>query len=121
MAAAFGEWIGTPGGDGKWTPQIDPAMVDDDRFPALLAGAKDGVSFANAVVVVTGASARQSIGIKSLQILPKVARVVITGSRDLEKITATAEQLVAETDLGPCCLPALTRVIWQNSTNCWRI
>lgn len=106
MSAAFGEWLGTPGGEGLWQPQIDPAMVDDPRFPALLAGAQDGVSFADAVVVITGASAPASIGYQIAANFAKGgARVVITGSRDLEQITATAQQLIEEVGSG-AVLPA---------------
>ena len=110
MTAAFGEWIGTAGGDGSWTPQIDPAMVDDERFPALLEAAQGGVSFADAVVVVTGASAPQSIGYQIAANFAKGgARVVITGSRDLEKITETAKQLVEEAGSGAVLPPRVNQ------------
>jgi 3-oxoacyl-ACP reductase-like protein len=105
MGAQFGTWIGS-GSAGTWTPQIDPALVDDPRFPALLAAAKGGVSFSGAVALVTGASDANSIGYAIARNLAQGgAKVVITGSRDLEKITATAAQLVAEAGAG-AVLPA---------------
>ena len=61
MSASFGTWIGS-GAAGVWQPRIDPSLVDDPRFPALLAAAGAGVSFAGAVVLVTGASDPNSIG-----------------------------------------------------------
>lgn len=100
MSAAFGPWIGN-GNPGTWTPQIDPALVDDPRFPALLAAAKAGVSFAGAVAIVTGASDPHSIGYAiARNLMQGGASVVITGSRDLAKITATAEQLAREAGAG---------------------
>jgi 3-oxoacyl-ACP reductase-like protein len=105
MSAAFGTWIGT-GAAGTWTPRIDPALVDDPRFPALLAAAKGGVSFAGAVAVVTGASDPNSIGYAiARNLMQGGAQVVITGSRDLPRITATAERLAAEAKAGKV-LPA---------------
>ncbi len=105
MSAQFGTWIGN-GNAGLWTPQIDPTLVDDPRFPALLAAAKDGVSFAGAVAIVTGASDRNSIGYAIARSLAKGgAKVVITGSRDLPKITETATHLAAEAGAGQV-LPA---------------
>ena len=105
MSAQFGTWIGS-GTAGTWTPQIDPTLVDDPRFPTLLAAAKGGVSFANAVALVTGASDANSIGYAIARNLAQGgAKVVITGSRDLAKITATAEQLVKEAGAGSV-LPA---------------
>lgn len=105
MSAQFGTWIGS-GTAGTWTPQIDPTLVDDPRFPALLAAAKGGVSFAGAVALVTGASDANSIGYAIARNLAQGgAKVVITGSRDLAKITATAEQLVKEAGAG-AVLPA---------------
>lgn len=105
MSASFGTWIGS-GAAGTWQPQINPALVDDPRFPALLAAAKPGVSFAGAVVLVTGASDPNSIGYAIARNFAQGgAKVVITGSRDLPKITAAAEQLVAEAGAGSV-LPA---------------
>jgi fatty acid synthase subunit alpha len=105
MSAQFGTWIGT-GAAGTWTPQIDPALVDDPRFPALLAAAKPGVSFAGAVALVTGASDPGSIGYAIARNLASGgAKVVITGSRDLARIAATAEQLAKEAGAG-AVLPA---------------
>jgi len=105
MTASFGTWIGT-GAAGTWTPRIDNALVDDPRFPALKAAAATGVSFANAVVVVTGASDPNSIGYAiARNFVQGGAKVVITGSRDLPKITATAEKLAAECGTGQV-LPA---------------
>jgi 3-oxoacyl-ACP reductase-like protein len=100
MSAQFGTWIGS-GAAGTWTPRIDPALVDDPRFPALLAAAKGGVSFAGAVAIVTGASDPHSIGYAiARNLMQGGGSVVITGSRDLPKITATAEQLAAEAGAG---------------------
>ncbi len=100
MSAAFGTWIGD-GKPGTWTPRLDPALVDDPRFPALLAAAKAGVSFAGAVAIVTGASDPHSIGYAiARNLMQGGASVVITGSRDLAKITATAEQLAKEAGAG---------------------
>lgn len=100
MSAAFGTWIGD-GKPGTWIPQIDPSLVDDPRFPALLAAAKPGVSFAGAVAVVTGASDPHSIGFAiARNIMKGGGSVVITGSRDLAKITAAAEQLAREAGTG---------------------
>ncbi len=105
MSAQFGTWIGS-GAAGTWTPQIDPSLVDDPRFPALLATVKSGVSFAGAVALVTGASDANSIGYAIARNLAQGgAKVVITGSRDLAKITATAEQLAKEAGAG-AVLPA---------------
>ncbi len=105
MSAQFGTWIGT-NAPGIYKPQIDPALVDDPRFPALLASAKDGVSFAGQVVLVTGASDANSIGYAiARNFASGGAKVIITGSRDLEKITATATQLATEAGAGSV-LPA---------------
>lgn len=105
MSAAFGSWIGS-GASGTWTPQVDPALVDDPRFGALLAPAKAGVSFADTVVLVTGASDPNSIGYAIAKNFAQGgAKVVITGSRDLEKITATAQRLADEAKAGSI-LPA---------------
>jgi 3-oxoacyl-ACP reductase-like protein len=100
MSAAFGTWIGA-NAPGTWTPRIDPALVDDPRFPALLDAAKAGVSFAGAVAIVTGASDPHSIGYAiARNIMQGGGSAVITGSRDLAKITATAEQLAREAGAG---------------------
>jgi 3-oxoacyl-ACP reductase-like protein len=105
MSAQFGTWIGNNAA-GLYKPQINPALVDDARFPALLAACKDGVSFANHVVLVTGASDVNSIGYAiARNFASGGAKVVITGSRDLGKITATAEQLAKEAGAG-AVLPA---------------
>ena len=105
MSASFGTWIGS-GAAGSWQPQISSALVDDPRFPALLSAAAGGVSFAGAVVLVTGASDPNSIGYAIARNFAQGgAKVVITGSRDLPKISATAEQLVAEAGAGSV-LPA---------------
>ncbi len=105
MSAQFGTWIGS-GAAGTWKPQIDPRLVDDPRFPALLASAAGGVSFAGAVALVTGASDVNSIGYAIARNLAAGgAKVVITGSRDLPRITATAEQLAREAGAG-AVLPA---------------
>jgi 3-oxoacyl-ACP reductase-like protein len=103
--AQFGGWIGG-GGAGTWVPRIDATLVDDPRFPALLAANAGGVSFAGAVALVTGASDPNSIGYAiARNIAAGGGRVVITGSRDLEKISATAAQLAAEAGAG-AVLPA---------------
>lgn len=100
MSAAFGTWIGT-GAPGTWTPTVDPALVDDPRFPALRQAALSGVSFAGAVAIVTGASDPHSIGYAiARNLLKGGASVVITGSRDLAKITAAAEALAKEAGTG---------------------
>ena len=105
MSASFGTWIGS-GAAGSWQSQISSALVDDPRFPALVAAAAGGVSFAGAVVLVTGASDPNSIGYAIARNFAQGgAKVVITGSRDLPKITATAEKLVAEAGAG-AVLPA---------------
>lgn len=105
MGAAFGTWIET-GKQGTWTPRIDPAMVGDERFPSLLAAAKDGVAFADAAVLVTGASNPGSIGyVIARNFAAGGAKVVITGSRDLDSITTTAQQLIEEAGAGSV-LPA---------------
>ena len=105
MVAHIGTWIGT-GKPGIWRPQLDCALVDDPRFAALAAAAGAGVSFAQAVALVTGASDPSSIGYAIARNLASGgAKVVITGSRDLERITATAQQLVAEAGAGTV-LPA---------------
>ncbi len=105
MDAQFGSWI-TAGPSGTWTPQVDAALVDDVRFPALLAPASAGLSFADAVVLVTGASDPTSIGYAiARNFAAGGAKVVITGSRDLARITATAAQLAAEAKAG-AVLPA---------------
>jgi 3-oxoacyl-ACP reductase-like protein len=105
MDAQFGSWI-TAAATATWTPQIDPALVDDARFPALLGAARAGLSFANAVVLVTGASDPHSIGYAiARNFASGGAKVVITGSRDLARITATASQLAGEAKAG-AVLPA---------------
>jgi len=105
MSAQFGTWIGD-GKPGTWTPRIDPALVDDPRFPAVLAAAQAGVSFAGAVAIVTGASDPGSIGYAIARNLAAGgAKVVITGSRDLARITDTATRLISEAGAG-ACLPA---------------
>jgi len=105
MTAQFGTWIGN-GATGTWTPRINPALVDDPRFPALLAANAAGVSFAGAVAIVTGASDPTSIGyVIARNLMQGGAKVVITGSRDLAKITATAERLASEAGAGQV-LPA---------------
>jgi 3-oxoacyl-ACP reductase-like protein len=105
MSAQFGTWIGS-GAAGTWKPQIDAKLVDDPRFPALLAAAAAGVSFSGAVALVTGASDPNSIGFAIARNLAAGgAKVVITGSRDLAKITAAAEQLAREAGAG-AVLPA---------------
>lgn len=105
MPAAFGTWIGTAA-PGTWTPRIDPSLVDDPRFPALHAAAAGGISFAGCTAIVTGASDPGSIGYAVARNLCQGgARVAITGSRDLEKITATAQRLAAEAGAG-AVLPA---------------
>ena len=105
MTAMFGTWIGSKAA-GVWHPQINPNLVDDPRFPALLASAKDGVSFNGAVVLVTGASDPNSIGYAIARNFAQGgAQVIITGSRDLPKITATAERLITEAGAGSV-LPA---------------
>jgi len=102
--AQFGSWIGS-GNPGQWVPKIDASLVDDPRFPALLA-ANAAVSFAGAVALVTGASDPNSIGYAIARNLASGgAKVVITGSRNLEKITATATELAAEAGAGSV-LPA---------------
>ena len=40
MSAQFGTWIGTPQAGATWAPRLDPALVDDPRFPALVAAAE---------------------------------------------------------------------------------
>ena len=105
MSAQFGEWIGEAQA-GQWTPQIDPSMVEDPRFPALLDGANDGIDFSDAVVLVTGASNPGSIGYAiAKNFAVGGAQVVITGSRNLDHITATAQQLRDEAGNGSI-LPA---------------
>lgn len=105
MSAAFGTWIGS-GAPGTWTPAIDPTLVDDARFPTLLAAAAQGVAFTDAVVIVTGASDPSSIGYAIARNFARGgAKVVITGSRDLARITAAAEQLAREAGAGSV-LPA---------------
>ncbi len=105
MGAQFGTWTGDPK-PGTWTPRIDPALVDDPRFPALLASAKAGTSFAKAVVLVTGASDPSSIGYAiARNFCQGGARVVITGSRDLGRIQETAAKLAGEAGAG-AVLPA---------------
>ena len=91
MSAQFGEWIGEAQA-GTWKPQIDPAMVEDPRFPALLDAAKDGIDFSDAMILVTGASNSGSIGYAiAKNFAMGGAKVVITGSRNLDNITATAQ------------------------------
>ena len=76
-------------------------MPVDQRFPALLAAAQDGVSFEDAVVLVTGASSPNSIGYQiGKNFAQGGARVVITGSRNLESIQETAEQLAKDAGAG---------------------
>ncbi len=105
MSAQFGTWIDTKA-TGLYSPQINPALVDDPRFPSLLESAKGGVSFADHVVLVTGASDPNSIGYAiARNFASGGAKVIITGSRNLEKITATAEQLAKEAGAGSV-LPA---------------
>ncbi len=105
MSAQFGSWIGS-GAAGTWKPRIDARLVDDPRFPALLATAAAGVSFAGACALVTGASDANSIGYAIARNLAQGgAKVIITGSRDLARIAATAEQLVREAGAGSV-LPA---------------
>ena len=102
MAAVFGEWIAPQDNKAStlYHPQIDPAMVDDERFPALLAAAS-GIDFSEAVALVTGASNAGSIGYQiALNFARGGAKVVITGSRNIDQITATAEQLIAEAGAG---------------------
>lgn len=108
MSAAFGDWITSTNDSGKhtWKPQIDPALVDDQRFPALLSAAQDGINFSNAVVLVTGASNPESIGYKiAVNFARGGARVVITGSRNLDNISETAQQVINEAGAGSV-LPA---------------
>ena len=101
----IGNWIGS-GESGQWTPTIDPQMVSDSRFPALLEAAQGGVSFADATVLVTGASGKDSIGYAVARNFVKGgAQVVITGSRNLEAITETAQALADECGSGKV-LPA---------------
>jgi len=105
MAAEFGTWIGS-GDSGTWRPQIDSTLVDDARFGDLLAAAGDGLDFGEAVVLVTGASNAGSIGFQvAKNFAAGGARVVITGSRDLDAITATAQRLADEAGAGEI-LPA---------------
>lgn len=100
MTAQFGAWTSEPK-PGRWKPKINPALVDDKRFPALLAAAKDGVSFEKAVALVTGASDPNSIGYAiARNIAAGGGRVIITGSRDLAKIQETANKLAAEAGAG---------------------
>lgn len=106
MSAQFGTWTSDTPGTGTWKPQIDPALVDDDRFPALLNANQDGCDFSDAVVLVTGASDPNSIGYQiAKNFATGGARVVITGSRNLDKIQATAEKLADEAGAGSI-LPA---------------
>jgi 3-oxoacyl-ACP reductase-like protein len=104
MSFALGSWHGTPGeASATWTPRIDPAMVQDARFPALREAAMGGVSFAGATVLVTGASDPGSIGFAVARNFAEGgARVVITGTRDLARIDATAAAVVAEAGRGAC-------------------
>jgi 3-oxoacyl-ACP reductase-like protein len=105
MAAHLGSWVGS-GAAGMWKPAILDGLVDDPRFPALRAAAAGGVSFANQVALVTGASDPNSIGYAIARNLAQGgARVIITGSRDLARITAAATSLVAEAGAG-AALPA---------------
>lgn len=100
MGAAFGDWVGN-GNTGTWTPQVDPALVDDPRFGELLSPAQAGVSFEGAAVIVTGASNPGSIGYAIAKNFAQGgASVIITGSRDLEQISATAAQLAEEAGAG---------------------
>ncbi len=105
MAARLGTWIGS-GTAGAWRPRIDAALVDDPRFGALNAAAQGGVSFHGQVALVTGASDPASIGYAIARNLAQGgAKVVITGSRDLDKISATAARLAEEAGAGSV-LPA---------------
>jgi len=100
MAAEFGSWQGEAGG-GTWKPQIDPALVDDPRFGRLLDDAGDGCDFSAATVLVTGASDPGSIGYAvARNFLAGGAQVVMTGSRDLEKIAETASACLDEAGSG---------------------
>ena len=100
MSALFGTWIGE-GRPGTWTPAIDPALVDDPRFPALREKSLGGVSFSGAVAIVTGASDVNSIGYAIARNLAQGgASVVIPGSRDLARISETAAKLAAEAGAG---------------------
>ncbi len=105
MVAQFGTWTSDPK-PGTWIPRIDPTLVDDPRFPALLAANRGGASFAKATVLVTGASDPGSIGYAiARNFCQGGARVVITGSRDLGRIQETAAKLAAEAGAG-AVLPA---------------
>jgi len=105
MGAEFGQWIGQQG-SGSWTPQIDPGMVDDRRFPALREAATDGVDFGEAVVLVTGASNPDSIGFAiARNFASGGARVVITGSRSLADIAEAGQRLLDAAGAG-AVLPA---------------
>ncbi|TVR14615.1 MAG: SDR family oxidoreductase [Planctomycetota bacterium] len=96
----IGSWC-TSDTAGTWTPQIDPAMVADARFPPLLRAAADGVDFSDATVLVTGASGVDSIGYAvAKNFAAGGAKVVITGSRNVENIQTTAQHLVDETGSG---------------------
>lgn len=100
MSVAFGSWIGD-GRPGTWIPRIDPALVDDPRFPALLEAARGGLSFAGAVALITGASDPNSIGYAiARNFLAGGASVIITGSRELARIAEAAERLRAEAGAG---------------------
>lgn len=101
----IGNWIGN-GKNGLWTPTIDPQMVSDPRFPALLSAASQGISFDESTVLVTGASGKDSIGYAvARNFVQGGAKVVITGSRNLEAITETAQALADECQTGQV-LPA---------------
>ena len=96
----IGNWIGN-GATALWTPTIDPAMVGDARFPALLKAAAGGVSFAEATVLVTGASGPDSIGYAvARNFMRGGAKVVITGSRTVSAIEETAQRLADEVGSG---------------------
>lgn len=100
MTAIASDWIGS-GSPGSWRPQIDPTMVGDERFAALYQAAAAGVDFASATVLVTGASRPDSIGYAiAKNFVSGGGRAVITGSRDLPQIEATAAQLAEEAGAG---------------------
>lgn len=101
MPARFGSWLDSGKTTGTWIPRVDPTLVDDRRFAALLAANQGGVSFAGSVAVVTGASDPQSIGYRiAVNLAQGGAKVVITGSRDLAQVTSTAEALLREAGAG---------------------
>ncbi len=107
MGAAFGEWVSThTPTQTTWIPQIDPALVEDERFPALFEAASNGIDFSETVVLITGASDPHSIGYAIGRNFARGgAKVIITGSRDLDRISTTAQQLADEAGAGSV-LPA---------------